>query len=177
MKIFNYLIFVLAMAICPEIRADDFFNVGGVTFHQTVEPGVPGATKPVPQMDSNNQPILDNKGKPVIKQVQIPFIETHITVKEQIRVDATSLKAYFYDENKKLIGTDSTSFVIEGADELVFIPKEKEQITIFVVPDNVLSQENWSAVVVFGDNKGVDAQVYSNGYTVDDYDFPEKNIL
>lgn len=177
MKSFLFLLLFLTGGVWIGARADDFFEVEGVTFHQTTATGDPQASKQVPQLDANNKPVLDQGGKPIIQTIPIPFIATHIRVKEQTKTNATLLKAYFYDQTLKLIATDSTPFVAARSQQPVFIPKEEKQTILFAVPDSVLSQENWSAVVVFGDAKGVDAQVYSSGNQVTDFDFPEKNIL
>jgi hypothetical protein len=177
MKSFLLLLLFLTGGVWIGARADDFFEVEGVTFHQTANTGDPQATKQVPQLDADNKPVLDKNGRPIIQTIPIPFIATQISVQEQTKTSSTVLKAYFYDETLKLIATDSAPFVAPKSQQSVFIPKDEKQTILFAVPDSVLSQDNWSAVVVFGDAKGVDAQAYSSGNQVADFDFPEKNIL
>jgi hypothetical protein len=108
--------------------------------------------------------------------VPIPFLSVEVSVKQQIKASTSLAKAYFYDSNQQLISSVSSPSVVEG-DWSVFIVPDKRQEILFAVPDKVLSQDNWSAVVVFGDSKGVDAQVYSNDYQLTDFVFPEKNII
>jgi len=156
------------------VATEDFYNLEEVTFHQSAVPGEPQATKAVPQLDSNNQPVLDQDGKPVIKQVPIPFLAVHVSVKAQVRADTVLAKAYFYDENRRLIASDSSPSMINWS---VFISQDKPQFIRFDIPDKVLSQSNWSAVVVFGDAKGVNAQCFPVIGEESYYDFPEKKIL
>ncbi len=174
MKFFSCLLLFLLGGAWIVARADDFFNVEGVIFHQSAAPGEPQVDKDVPELDDNNQPVLDQRKKPIVKQVPIPFLAVHVSVKDQIKADTVLVKAYFYDENRQLIASDSVPSVTDWS---VFIPKDQRHLILFAVPDKVLSQENWSAIVIFGDAKGVDAQLYSDGNQVTDYDFPEKNIL
>ncbi len=176
MKQFLCILLVLLNTAGYRLKADDFFEVDRVTFHNSAAPGEPQATKPVPQLDADNHPVLDKRGKPIVNQVPTPFIAAHVSAKEQVKADTVMAKAYFYDENRQLIATVPAPSLIQG-DWSVFVPKDEKQLILFSVPDNVLSQENWSAVVVFGDAKGVDAQDYSEGNQVADYDFPEKKIL
>jgi hypothetical protein len=176
MRILLCLFFLIGGA-CIEARADDFFDVEGVTFRQTGTPGESQATKEVPQLDADNRPMLDKNKKPILTVVPVPFIAANVSVKEQFKTKDIVLKAYFYDQTLKLIATDATPFASKDVQLPVFFPKDKKQRILFAVPDNVVSQDNWSAVVVFGDAKGVDAQAYSSGNQITDYDFPEKNIL
>jgi hypothetical protein len=59
----------------------------------------------------------------------------------------------------------------------VFIPKDEPLFVRFDVPDSVSSQSNWSAMVVFGDNKGVVAQSFPDIGQENAYSYSEKNIL
>lgn len=173
-----WLCFLLCVS-CFAARADDFFDVEGVAFHQSAPQGEVQPTKSVPQLDSNGKNVLDKNGKPIVTQVPVPFIEARIYVKQQIKTSATSLKVYFYDENQKLLTSESAPYLPDNAQQPVFIPKDAKQTVLFAVPDSVSSQENWSALIVFGDTKGVDAQIYSTSgnSNVTDFDFPEKNII
>lgn len=176
MRISLCLFFIISCAWMGA-RADDFFDVDGVTFHQTAPPGESRATKEVPQLNAENKPMLDKYGKVILIEVPVPFIAANVRVKEQVRTKDVLFKAYFYDQSLKLIATESTPFASTEEQLPVFVPKDEKLKILFAVPDSVLSQDNWSAIVVFGDAKGIDAQVYSNGNQVTDYDFPEKNIL
>jgi hypothetical protein len=174
MKPFTLLFLIMTGAALVDAKADDFFDVGAVTFHQTAAPGDPQVDKDVPEIDDNNKPVLDIGNDPVVKKVPVPFISAQVSAKDQCKASTILAKAYFYDENRQLIVGVSTPSVTAWS---VFVPKDQKQPLLFAVPDKVLAQDNWSAVVVFGDAKGIDAQAYSNGYAVADYDFQEKAIL
>jgi hypothetical protein len=153
---------------------EEFYKLEEVTFHQSAVQGEPQGTKAVPQLDDNNQPVLDEKKEPVMKQVPIPFLAVHVSVKAQVSADTVLAKAYFYDENRQLIASDSSPSMTDWS---VFIPQDKPQFIRFDIPDKVSLQSNWSAVVVFGDAKGVVAQCFPVIGQESYYDFPEKNIL
>ena len=176
MKSFLFLLLFLTSGVWIDARADDFFEVGGVSFHQNAHAGEPQVTKEVTQLDADNKPMLDKDGKFLLKEVTIPFIAADISVKDQFKLSKTTIKAYFYDQALKPIGA-AVPFEDKHEQLPIFVPKDTKQRVMFAVPENVLSQDNWSAVIVFGDSKGVDAQAYSSGTQVTDFDFPEKNIL
>lgn len=172
MKMTFWFLLIIGSAWIPA-RADDFFNIEGVSFHQTASSDVPQITKYVPRVDSDNKPVLDTNGRPVMDTMTVPLLAMHVSVKDQIKTNTVTAKAYFYDPNRHLIETAAAPTPALP----VIIPKDKVQTICFAVPDDVLALDNWSAVVVFGDDKGIDAQVYSSSSSVTDFDFPEKNLL
>jgi hypothetical protein len=173
MKIPSYVLVLLIMMVAQIARADDFFDIESVSFHREPQSDGPQIIKKEPKIGSDNKPILDNNNRPIIQDVNVPYMEARVCVKDQIKTDTAIAKVYFYDQDKKLIGSVDTPNQEQWP---VFIPKDKKQSIYFIVPDNVLSQENWSAVVVFGDRQGVDANLYgSDG--LDSYDYAEKGIL
>jgi hypothetical protein len=177
------LLFLLLLAVAG-VRADDFFEITHVKFQQDQPNGEPMVTKQVPQLDGNNQPVLDPSKHPVLKPVFTPFLEIKVSVKAPIKANAIMAKAYFYDGNKTMIGKATLPAVVDRGggqtyDLPVIFPQETEQTLYFAVPDRVLAQPDWSAVVVFGDTKGVDAQLYSGpgGQELADFYFPEKTNI
>ena len=124
-----------------------------------------------------------NTNKMVKTRTFVPCIQLRVRVKEQIRASSIIAHAYFYDSTKALIATSNSPAVVDWGDGSYDMPvifaKDKEQPLFFAVPDKVLQQQDWSVVVVFGDSKGVDAQLFggNDGPLLADYDYPEKSIL
>src|ERR1700729_2762451 len=100
---------VLLSIFCvwSEATADDFFDVETITFHHSAAQNEPHVDKDVPKLDANNQPVLDKNNKPIVDHVQVPFLVARVSVKEQVKAATVSAKAYFYDEKRQLIATDS----------------------------------------------------------------------
>ena len=176
MKAFSLFCILALLGLDLTARADAFFTVDQVMFHQQAAPGEPPVVVQVPKLDEAGNPVLDANHNPVTQPAPVPFVSVNVSVKAQIRSDSTMAKAYFYDDNRQLLATDDAPAVTD-TDPSVFITPDKKEALCFIVPKSVLAVENWAAVVVFGDDKGVDAQVYSTGNQVSDYDFPEKSLL
>lgn len=173
---------ILSLFICiglTRVNADDFFDLKGIRFYQ--KPPSEG-----PAVFTEKQTLDPGTQKKVIVKTFVPCLQVRIGVKEQIKASSVFAHAYFFDQNKALVATSAApADVDQGMNQKyawpVILPKEKEQVVFFAVPDQVLQQQDWSAVVVFGDSKGVDAQLLSVSDSemnrLDDYDYPEKGIL
>jgi hypothetical protein len=174
MKIQSILILLLAVFAVTCSKGDDFFDITHISYHPAQPDIVPLVFKQVEQLDKNNQKINVS--------VYEPFLEVHVTVKDQIKASGLIGKAYFYDATKKLIATATKPEVVDRGNAQIYdwpviFPKDKDQAIYFVVPDQVLQQTSWSAVVVFGDAKGVAAEVYPRAEDLPDYDYAEKSTL
>jgi hypothetical protein len=106
-----------------------------------------------------------------------PSLNVDVSVKDEINSSALRSNAYFYDSGQKLIATMAAP--IRSYSWPVIFPKDQQVNIPFRVPDDVLKQSDWSAVVTFGDIKEVEAKVYigQTAFELIDYDFPEKNIV
>jgi hypothetical protein len=102
------------------------------------------------------------------------FLAVRGTVNAPVQDDNVVAKAYFYDQNRKLIATDTAPNMKAWSG---LIPKDTPQFMDFTIPGNVLSQYVWSAIIVWGDAKGVVAQSYPAIGEETTYDFPEKKML
>ena len=179
MKVFGLMLGLLLCLGITVVRADDFFDLRDIRFYQKAPNEGPAVFKQVQTIDPKTQ-------KNVTTNIFVPCLHVRIGVKEQIKASSVFAHAYFFDQDRKLIATNSAPAVVDWGgnqkyDWPVIIPKEKEQAIFFTVPDEVLQQQNWSVVVVFGDSKGIDAQLLSVSDSemnrLDDYDYPEKGIL
>jgi len=158
------------------VQADDFFDLSQIHYYQHAPSDGPAVFNEVDKVDQNKQ---------IIKtEVFVPCLQVRIRVKEQIRASSIIAHAYFYDSTKALIATVKTPAVVDWGggqkyDFPVIFPNDKEQLMFFAVPDKVLQQQDWSVVVVFGDSKGVDAQILGGAdeQQLGDFDYPEKNLL
>jgi len=184
MKRTHFILLFLLVFCFSGAKGDDFFDITHVKFYQNAPSNEPTIYHTVPAVDQNNQPVLDQNNHPVIKQVFDPFLQVRVTVKEPVKANAVFAKVYFYDGTKNMIDKVLVPAVVDRGnnqkyDWPVILPKEKEQTLFFAVPDQVLQQPDWSAIVVFGDAKGVDVQLYkgSDEQQLTDFDYPEKNIL
>ncbi len=130
-------------------------------------------------------PVLPKEGAPVmeatdefysLKEVVLhqSFLAVRGTVNAPIQDDDVVAKAYFYDQNRKLIATDDAPNMKAWSG---LIPKDTPQFMDFTIPGNVLSQYLWSAIIVWGDAKGVVAQSYPAIGEETTYEFPEKRML
>jgi hypothetical protein len=172
--VFLIAIFIMLFA-CFTVRADDFFDLRGIHYYQSPPEEGPAVFNEIDKIDENNHKIR--------VKVFVPCIQIRVSVKAQIRASSIIAHAYFYDSNKTLIGTDDSPAVVDQGDGNYNLPvilsKDKEQGMCFAVPDKVLQQPDWFVVVVFGDAKGVDAELYGtqDGQELDDFDYPEKARL
>jgi hypothetical protein len=176
MKIISYLLIVMSALGACTLKADDFFDIEHIRYYDIKPDSGPTVYKETEQIDANN--------KKVKTQTFEPFLEVHVSVKDQIKSNSLIGKAYFYDKAKNLIATAAKPDVAdhgnnERYDWPVILAADKDQFIYFAVPDQVLKQSTWSAVVVFGDSKGVDAQLFqgSDEQTPSDFDYTEKSLV
>lgn len=168
------ILFCLFFFVTIKLPADDFFEIHEVRYHHT-DPSDETAMYPLVRgVDKNNNFTT--------KIIFSPYLEVRLKVKQPIKLGSVFEHVYFYDQNEKLLATiTDPSAVYYGNSSKVelprILPKDKDQTIGFLIPDQVLKQEEWSALVVFGDSKGVDAHLYPGGEELSAYDYPEKNIL
>jgi len=141
---------------------------------------LPTGATPVAHTDTVADPVT---GIRTVIRTPLPYLEIKVGVSASIRSNIVFAKAYFYDRNKKLIpiGAEAPAFAIheDGLEYQwpVIFDASQQQDLYFVVPGQVLKQGDWSAVIVFGDSKGVDAKIWPESGAIADYDFPEKSIV
>jgi len=151
-------------------QTDDFFSIDRIHYYDS---------SPTEQLAFFKEvPSTNDDGTPGTTKVFTPYLETDVRVREATKPDALIARAYFYDQDKKLIAsvqapnTQSASPIWPA-----ILPKDTVQPVFFVVPDAVVQAGSWSAVIVFGDSKGVTAQLYSESNDFDslsDFDYPGK---
>jgi predicted esterase len=167
---------ILVVLAITHATADDFFDVNHLRFVKEQQDGAVAVFKQVEQVDPNT-----NQKQTV--QVFEPFIEARVSVKDNVKSSAVMGKAYFYDSTKNLIATVAKPDVADHGNNQIYdwpviLSKDSDQFLYFAVPDKVLQQPGWGVVVVFGDAKGVDVQLYTlQDGSLDDYTFPEKNLV
>jgi predicted esterase len=174
LRFLSLLCFVL-MSV-SSAKGDDFFDINHIRYCGSQPESGPAVFKQVDKIDQNN-----NKTQvPVFE----PFIEVRISAKDSVKSSSVMGKIYFYDDNKQLIATATKPDLAVHDDNQqydwpVILSKDKDQFIYFAVPDKVLAQADWSALAVFGDAKGVDAQLYgaAGDQEVTDYSFPEKALI
>ena len=164
MKIIFYALFVF-IAGHDLLHADDFFTIENVLYRQHQGDG-PFLHKDVDQTDKDN--------KTVTVQVFTPYLEAQVTTKGRVKADTLTARAYFYDSNKNPL--ESVDFPVSSTEE-VFINPDQKQALYFVVPDDVLAKDQWSAIIVFGDDKGVDVQSYPNMGEETEYTYQESKLF
>ncbi len=177
MKAYLILFASLIGSAASSLAAGEFFEIQKID-HLTKAPRKgPAVYREIP--------VLDKEGKPTKEQqtVFVPCLAVRVACEDQIKSSNTMAKVYFYDRDRKLIDkVDKPSPSGElGAGHLhatpVFFPKEKPETIFFALPDKVLTHKGeWSAVVIFGDKQGVQAEVFPRQGMVTSYDFPEKNL-
>ena len=160
----------------PGARGDDFFQIESIHYHRNQSNnGEPGVFNESKQLDPKNNTIETIK-------TFVPYLEAKISVKDQVKSNSVFARVYFFDQSKTQIAkTDAPSVVDWGDghryDWLPILPRNQQQTIFFAIPDTVLQQNGWSAVMVFGDAKGVDAQIYPGTDNLGGYNYPEKDLL
>jgi hypothetical protein len=151
------------------LPADDFFTIEKIAYRQRYQ-DVPDFYKSMEEI------YKDGKGttKAITEKTFAPFLDVQVGVKGQVPSDSITARVYFYDKDRKLL-TSVDSPTQATWDTL--IPETPKQSMCFVVPDKVLAQDAWSAIVVFGDAKGVDAQRFPAIGEEIEYDFPDKQLF
>jgi len=175
-----FLLFIALVAILPSAWGGEFFEVQKIDYLAR-----PPRTGPAVYVDSE-RPLLDRAGKPTGKMQGefIPCLAVRVMAQDQIKASNTIAKAYFYDRKGELMATvylpSPTRLkpdMPERPARPVFYPAAKPEMIFFSVPPHVYNyKEKWTAVVIFGDKKGVHAAVYPTRGMVTGYDFPEKEL-
>jgi hypothetical protein len=161
---------LLGLMFSVDVKGDDFYTVSGVAFHAEIpHKGAYPYT-----------PILEN-GK-VVDKTFLPYLVADVKVQEKSRADSIIAKAYFFDLKGKLIEAVNTPSPVErGSRKLyampVFFEKNSSEKVFFAVPEKVLAQAKWEAVVIFGDAKSVAASSLPRDRMPTLFDFPERNLL
>jgi len=167
--------YLFFLCVIVSIHADDFFTIKKIDYYSQQPPSKVGVYR------SEKNLIIN--GKSTVGDVYVPCLEVQISVKDVINRNAIFAKAYFYDQDKKLITIlAAPSPRAFHADHQFYdwpevIPKELPQFIYFAIPDQVLQQTAWSVIVVLGDSKGIDSHLYPPTTELTDYDYPEKNLL
>lgn len=93
----------------------------------------------------------------------------------------TFLRAYFFDEDKKLVGEIKKPACVWGGGDTFFgapakLTRRTELMVMFEVPQD-LADKKWSrAIVVFGNDSEAVAEADPRS-TLDDYAYPEKELV
>lgn len=111
-----------------------------------------------------------------------PCLEVKAGTAENFRGDQAIARAYFYDNQGKIIATqpkpseagrkaDGRHFALP-----VLFPKDKPERFFFEIPQAARDRK-WKAVVVFGDKAGAVATCYPQGESYFLFDFPDKELV
>jgi hypothetical protein len=168
------LIVLSIIVSCPlASRADsDFFQIKKLSFFSKEQKNGTGIWK------------LGDKKKQTPDEF-VPCVEAILETHATIRSEGLTVKAYFFDTEKKQVGRpvepepafhDKKSAAKPFAKPVIFYEHKAENV-FFRVPKSLLEKSaKWSAVVAFGDSQGVSAKVFPDG-TLLGYDFPEKHLV
>jgi len=112
-------------------------------------------------------------------KVFIPCLEVHVESAQQTKARTLYARARFYDANKRLIESQEVPSLAEhGKDGSyampVLFPKSKPTSLFFKLPPNL--PQNWSVIVVFGDEDEAAGMLHPRG-NLSVYDYPEKNLV
>lgn len=113
----------------------------------------------------------------------IPCLELKLSTKENTRSDQTFAKAYFFDDQNKLITcwkkpSPSGKPTSKGAqyEMPVLFYKNKPDSVFFEIPPEVKGN-NWKAVLVFGDKNEAHAASFPSVQSDALLDYPEKQLV
>ena len=126
----------------------------------------------------------------VHREAKRSFLDVAVKVKARIDRESLIRTAYFYDSNKKMIATVYGNAIYQSYNAKdswrywkyywpAILPPNKKLFLYFEIPKEVLAKPDWAAVVVFGDSKGVDAQLceQNTNDVLSQYDYAEKSKL
>ncbi|MFZ4775611.1 MAG: hypothetical protein ACOYM3_09625 [Terrimicrobiaceae bacterium] len=123
--------------------------------------------------------------KPPTPDVFVPCLEAILETDATIRSEGLKVKAYFFDAEKKMLGSsvqpepafhDKKTAASPFAKPVIFYEHKAENV-FFRIPKSLLDKKDaWSAVVLFGDSHGVSARVFPDGPLLG-YEFPEKPLV
>ena len=158
---------------CSNLVAFDFFILGKVRY---ISKGSVGRTE-APIVYEEVQ-VKNNDKK---KKIFIPYLQVDGIVREQTMGTKLFAKAYFYDASRKMIDTVE-AFPVSRGNKLrsampTFFKRNNRESIYFAVPCKVRQSDDWSAVIIFGDDQEVAVASYPNQYTtIRQYKFPELSL-
>ena len=153
-----------------EDFTSDFFKIINVSYCQ----------KP-PQKGVASYLETRNPDKTIKERTFLPFLDVTVRTADQAAALNVYAKAYFYDDEKKLVSTAESPYPVNRGDGLIaampaFFPKEKKVDLCFTIPNELILRSDWSAVIVFGDKNGATATVYPRAnLTVKSFEIPEQS--
>lgn len=159
------------------LQAGEFFSIKKIEWHKK-EPRKGTA------VFKEGKPILDKFGKPTEKKEQFfqPCLEVSVRTAEKVKASSTYAKAYFYDRDAKLIAlVEKPSKVYRGGVGKArfatppFYPQNSDEALFFALPEPVLNHpDEWTALIVFGDQHAADAKAMPSGRMIESFEFAEK---
>lgn len=155
----------------PKI-VGDFFSIRSVKFLKKPPKDEMGVWK----LDSD----VKNKNRPPTEFV--PCLDVTVAARENIRSERLTAKAYFFDENKKLLASQrSPSPGGKKGDRNqyplpVMFTKDLGTHVYFEIPSQIQDKQ-WKAVVVFGDRYEAQAMAYPPTASAFMLDYPEKKLV
>jgi len=123
---------------------------------------------------------VKNKNRPPTEFV--PCLDVTVATRENIRSERLVAKAYFFDENKKLLASQmspSPGGKRGKRDQYPFpvmFAKEQGTHIYFEIPSQIQDKQ-WKAVVVFGDRYEAQAEAYPPTASAFMLDYPEKKLV
>jgi len=147
----------------------DFFKIESVKFLRKA---------PKDQFAVWKVPLVKGQpGTPIFR----PCMEVKISVAENIRSDKTFAKAYFYDEDDKLlVSTDKPSESGVAGKPMYSVPvlfyKDKPNRFFFEIPEKIAGTK-WKALFVFGDKTEAQVTTYPATASAFRLDYLEKKIV
>lgn len=170
MNLIHFSIFVLTLIFSSVILHGNSISIDSIKFHKEKNSKGIKITSVEKDEAGNNQIIL------------VPFIEISISTKRQICFTSICYaKAYFFNSSKQLVECLSAPAMVERPSKgtystPAFFKKNSSENIYFTIPKSLRGRNDWSVVVVFGDQNEITASVYPSG-NVSDYCFYEKSLL
>ncbi len=110
----------------------------------------------------------------------LPCLEVKLKTEENILVKDTTVKCYFYDQNKKLLSSmNIPSTAGKNIDHGVLptlLKKEETSRVFFQIPKEIAIND-LHAVIVFGDTHEAVAMTYPQILSASAFDYPEKKLV
>jgi hypothetical protein len=145
----------VAQKTTPKAGAVRFFQIGEVTVIKTPP-----------------------KGKAAVTAFT-PHLRVQLVAGDAVPGKTLIAKVHYFDDRRWLIATEPAP-IVEEYDDLAsafpaFAPADKAPLTVrFRLPEKVLATPNWTAVIVYGDDKELTAGVFPKGGLLVDYLFDER---
>jgi predicted esterase len=168
-----WIVVALMMLASNALFAEPFFKIKTVDFLRK-------------QKDKSGvfkiSPVLDKDGKPTgaMQREFVPCLRVEVITAANIKSSNTYAKVYFYDTDNHLIArvySPSTEVIGDQRrpTQPVFYSNKQSSVIYFAVPDIVLKQPKWTALVVFGDQYQADARALPANVGLVSLDFTEKS--